>query len=84
MFLLGPLLFPSKRGRTRVLSSECKTDQADFSDWMSFLQSNLMEEISPIPEALSINKSFLSIEQLKGKKRFRYKCLNIVKEIAYL
>ena len=83
MSLLGPSLFPSKRGRTRVLSSECKTDQADFPDWMSFLPSNLMEEINPIREALT-NKSFLSIEQLKGKKRFRYKCLNIVKEIAYL
>ena len=68
MSLLGPLLFPSKRGRTRVLSSECKTDQADFPDWMSFLPSNLMEEINPIPEALT-NKSFLSIEQLKGKKK---------------
>ena len=83
MSLLGPLLFPSKRGRTRVLSSECKIDQADFPDWMSFLPSNLMEEINTIREALT-NKSFLSIEQLKGKKRFRYKCLNIVKEIAYL
>ena len=68
MSLLGPSLFPSKRGRTRVLSSECKTDQVDFPDWMSFLPSNLMEEINPIREALT-NKSFLSIEQLKGKKK---------------
>ena len=30
-------------------------EQADFTDWMSFLSSNLIEEISPNPEALSAN-----------------------------
>ena len=32
-----------------------KSDRADFSDWMTFLPSNLMEEISPNTEALSAN-----------------------------
>ena len=43
------------RDKTRALSFECKTDQADFIDWMSFLPSNLMEEFNPTPEALSAN-----------------------------
>ena len=30
-----------------------KIDQADFTDWMSFLLSNLMEEISPNPVKIS-------------------------------
>ena len=34
-------------------SSKCKIDQVDITDWMSFLQSKLMEGISPNPEALS-------------------------------
>ena len=38
-----------------ALSSACKTDQADFTYWMSFLQFNLMEEISPTTESLSVN-----------------------------
>ena len=42
-------------GRTWAFSSECKTDQSDFTDWMNFLLSNLMEEISPNPEALNAN-----------------------------
>ena len=43
------------RSRTWALSSESKTDQAHVTDWMSFLQSNLMEEIGPNPELLSTN-----------------------------
>ena len=42
------LLFPCKGCRMWALS-----DQADFRDWMSFLRSNLMEEISCDTEALS-------------------------------
>ena len=42
-------------GWTWALSPECKTDQAHFTDWMSFLQSNLMEEIGPNPELLTTN-----------------------------
>ena len=34
---------------------EWKTGQADFIDWMSFLPSNLMEEINPTPTALRTN-----------------------------
>ena len=37
------------------LNSTCKTDQADFTEYMSFLPSNLVEEISPDQEALSAN-----------------------------
>ena len=31
----------------RALSSESKINQADFTDWMYCLSSNLMEKISP-------------------------------------
>ena len=40
---LSPLVFPSEGLRTRALSSEFKNDQANFTDWMSFVSSNLME-----------------------------------------
>ena len=40
---------------TWVLSSKCKTDQDYFTDWISFLQSNLMEDIGPNPELLTTN-----------------------------
>ena len=42
-------------GTKRALSTECTFDQADFTDGISFIPSNLMEEISPYPEALSAN-----------------------------
>ena len=41
--------------RTWALSSECKTDQAHFTNWIFFLQSNLMEEIGHNPELLTTN-----------------------------
>ena len=37
----------------RVVLSECKIDQADFTYWMSFLPSDLMKEIIPNPGAQS-------------------------------
>ena len=39
-FVLRPL-FPYGGGRTWALSSVYKTDQAEFTDWMPFLPSNL-------------------------------------------
>ena len=47
VFDLYPLLFPYRRGRTQTSSSACKTDQADFIDWMVLLPSNIMEDINP-------------------------------------
>ena len=44
------LLFTSKRGRTWALSSEYKTHQAHCTNWMSFLQTNLLEETGPYTE----------------------------------
>ena len=38
-----------------LLSSACKTDQANFSEWMSFLPSIFMKETSPKTEALGAN-----------------------------
>ena len=53
MVVLRPILFPFREDRTWALSSKFKINQANFKNWISFLQSNLMEEISPNPEALS-------------------------------
>ena len=39
---------------TRVSSSACKIDQVYFTDWMSFLPSNLMEEINPTSDINSL------------------------------
>ena len=41
--------YASRGGKTRALSFEYKTDQADFIYWISFLPSNHMQEISPNP-----------------------------------
>ena len=55
VFALRPLLFLYRGGRSRALSSACKSDQVDFTDWMSFLTPNLMEEIILNTEALNAN-----------------------------
>ena len=39
-FVLPPLLFLCRGGIVWALSSACKTDQVDFTDWMSFLNSS--------------------------------------------
>ena len=45
----------------RALSSVCKTDRANFTDWMPFLPSNIMEQISPNTVALSVSTLSLSL-----------------------
>ena len=40
------LYYPPLEGIGRYLSSTCKTDQVDFTDWMPFLPSNLIQEVS--------------------------------------
>ena len=47
VFVLPPLSSLCRGGRVWALSSACKTDQDDFTDWMSFQNSNLVEKISP-------------------------------------
>ena len=55
VFILNSVLFPSRGSRSRGLSSKYKSGQADFTDCMSFLLSNLMDAISLNPEVLSAN-----------------------------
>ena len=57
VFVLHPLLFLYKKGRARALISGCETNQGDFTIWIYFLPSNLIEEISPNTEGLSENTS---------------------------
>ena len=59
LFVLHSLVFPHGGGRTQALSATCKTDRADFTNWMSFLPSNVIEEIS-LTQALSTNTLSLS------------------------
>ena len=37
-------------GYRQDLSSACKSDRADFTDWLSFISFNLMQELNPNPE----------------------------------
>ena len=53
MIFSRSLLFLSRKGRTWALNSECKIDYADFTDWLSFLTSNIIEENNPNLDALS-------------------------------
>ena len=52
-FALRALLFPLRRGRTwNERGTWIQLDQAGFTDWMPFLLSNLIQEISLNPETL--------------------------------
>ena len=55
LFVLHSSLLPHSGGRTKALISACKIDQADFTDWVSILPSNLVEEISLNTEVLGTN-----------------------------
>lgn len=55
MFVLRLLLLPDRGGKKWALSSSCKTDWADFTDLMSLLPSDLMEDMSANPEGHSAN-----------------------------
>ena len=70
-----------QRGRTQALSSACKIDQADFTDWMTFLTSNLMEEISLNAEVLIEKPKVFYKHGEVGKTMIRYKCFNIANYI---
>lgn len=40
---------------TQAFKLECKIDLADFIEWVTFLPSNLMEQIRPDPVILRAN-----------------------------
>ena len=48
-----------------------KIGQTDFTHWMSFLSSNLMEEIGPNPEARNANIKNYTIVQIGRNKIYR-------------
>ena len=51
--------FLTRRGRIWILSPECKTVQAHFTDWISFLPSDPKDKIIPNLEASAqIPKAF--------------------------
>ena len=47
--------------RLQLLSTKSKIDYASFTDWMIFLQFNLIQAVSHKPEALRANKSSQNI-----------------------
>ena len=59
VFVLDLLLLFFSGGRTLALTFEWKTEYADFTDWMSFLPTSLVEKVISNPEHLS-SKSFIS------------------------
>ena len=60
VLLLNPLLISSTGGVVQVLSSEWKINQADFTEWMSFLSSN-SEPYSRSPQHIKL-KPFIGKE----------------------
>ena len=46
-------IIPLERSLVASFKLYIEIDQADFTDWMNLLPSNLMEEINHNPEALS-------------------------------
>ena len=63
------LIISLYKGRMRALSSECRGEGADFTNWMTFLPSDLVEEISPNPEALSGNVKVFHQDGIAGKTK---------------
>lgn len=55
VFVLHPLFFLTKSGTMWALSCECKIDPADFTESMTFLSPNFVDENSPNSEGLSTN-----------------------------
>ena len=68
-----PKLFPNKVRRTWSLSSECKLDQADFTDWISFLRSNPWVGNQTLFWGSHLKPS-INLEKLK-RQWFRYESL---------
>ena len=48
-------IIPLQWGQVAGLSFAFQTDRADFTDWIFFQSSNIMEDISPNTEKLSAN-----------------------------
>ena len=57
-------------------------EQADFTDWMSFLSSNLIEEISPNPEALSAN--MIQSNSIQSTSENKQNLLSFVKSYIWV
>ena len=74
-----PFIISSRGGAALVLSSKYNIGQADFTDWMSFQPSNLIQEINPHPKSLNTNTYRLESawNSWKEKKLFKYEYFNI-------
>lgn len=89
MFVVCLLFFPSGGNKISALTSKCKIDQSDFTDWMAFLISNIMtEEITPYPEVSTANTerilSAWNSLNLERQKLYRFECFNIARWKAYV
>ena len=69
VFILLSLLFPHRCGRTRVLISACETGEADFTDLLFLLPSNLMRKSTLMQKpSAQIPKVFHQHEKVDQKK----------------
>ena len=56
---------------------------ADFTDWISIVPSNLMEEVIPNLKAFyEIPKALHRHGIVEQRERFRYKCINMANKRA--
>ena len=78
--ILCILLLSSRGNRLRTLGCEL-----NFTDWMSNLSFNPLDECSRNPNAKCQETFIIEVaEKTKKKFRVRPKCLNVVNWIAYL
>ena len=75
VFILCLWLFCLEEKGETFLNFKYETDQSDLTDWMTFLQSHLMEEISPNPDALSgntwsLSSTWKSLKDRNGWKKY--------------
>lgn len=88
MFVVCPLFFPSGGNKISALTSKCKIDRSDFTDWMAFQPSNIMKEITPYPEVVTANTerilSAWNSLNLERQKLYGFECFNIARWKAYV
>ena len=68
-----------------VLNSKYNIERIDFTDWMSFQPTNLIEEISLIQKhSAQIAKALNQHGIAEKTKLFKYECVDIANCIVYL
>lgn len=77
IFSLCPLLFPSSGLKIHILGSECKNDQANFTDWMSLLSSISLKKSALIHRLSAIIPKTIHQDGIAEKKK-NLDCLELI------